>query len=156
MILSIKHVNLCSNTTGVQILWTTTEFTCVFHSMRQCSWKVLVKVELTVIWPLDRFWPWNRSRGPQNTFQVSVRISASPRTVWAPQIQKVIECLASIIKFMIFRNLNFWIFKKPLTVIWTLKFFESFPDWSDPKRVCPYIQSGSRNRFAKSTMCVYP
>ena len=109
-----------------------------------------------MIWPLDRFRSWNRSRGLQNTFQVSVRTSASPRAVCAPQIQKVLECLASIIKFMIFRNLNFWIFKKPLTVIWTLKFFESFPDWSDPKRVCPYQLWGSRNPFWKSYICLRP
>ena len=108
-----------------------------------------------MIWPLDRFRSWNRSRGLQNTFQVSVRTSASPRAVCAPQIQKVLECLASIIKFMIFRNLNFWIFKKPLTVIWTLKFFESFPDWSDPKRVCLYQLWGSRNPFWKSHTYVY-
>ena len=109
-----------------------------------------------MVWPLDRFRSWNRSRGLQNTFQVSVRTSASPRAVCAPQIQKVLECLASIIKFMIFRNLNFWIFKKPLTVIWTLKFFESFPDWSDPKRVCPYQLWGSRNPFWKSHICLRP
>ena len=108
-----------------------------------------------MIWPLDRFWPWNRSRGLQNTFQASVRTSASPRTVCAPQIQKILECLASIIKFMIFRNLNFWIFKKPLTVIWTLKFFESFPDWSDPKRVYPCQVCGSRNTFCKSPMWLH-
>ena len=109
-----------------------------------------------MIWPLDRFRSWNRSRGLQNTFQVSVRTSASPRTVCAPQIQKVLECLASIIKFMIFRNLNFWIFKKPLTVIWTLKFFESFPDWSDPKRVCLYQPWGSRNPCWKPNICLRP
>ena len=49
MILSIKHVNLCSNTTGVQILWTSTEFTCVFRSMMQYSKNGPLKVELTVI-----------------------------------------------------------------------------------------------------------
>ena len=109
-----------------------------------------------MIWPLDRLWPLNRSRGLQNTFQVSVRISASPRTVCEPQIQKVIECLASVIKFMVFRNLNFWIFKKPLTVILTVKFIESFPDWSDPKRVCPYQLWVSNNPLWKSHIWLRP
>ena len=50
MILSIRHVKLCSNTTWTQNLRTTTEFTCVFHSMIQCAFsshKWLEKVELT-------------------------------------------------------------------------------------------------------------
>ena len=38
----------------------------------------------------------------------------------------------------------------------TVKCFEPFPDWSDTKRVCPYVYWGSRNRLVKSTMCLYP
>ena len=49
MVLSFKHVNLCSNTTGTQILCTLTEFECVFLSMLECNWNPPVKVKVTVI-----------------------------------------------------------------------------------------------------------
>ena len=40
--------------------------------------------------------------------------------------------------------------------ILTVKNFEPFPDWSDPKRICPYVYCESRNRLVKSTICLYP
>ena len=36
-----------------------------------------------------------------------------------------------------------------------INFFESFRDWSDPKRVCTCTSCRSRNRLAKSTMCLH-
>ena len=53
-------------------------------------------------------------------------------------------------KIMIFREIEIkgagGCYKLILTVI----FLKSFPDWSDPKRVCPYQVCGSRNTFFKS------
>ena len=34
-------------------------------------------------------------------------------------------------------------------------FFKSLPDWSDPKRVCPYKPCGSSNSLCKSHMWLY-
>ena len=51
-----------------------------------------------------------------------------------------------------FSKFEFLNIQKPLTVILTVKFFRSFPNWSDPKRVCPYQLCVSRNPFFKSHM----
>ena len=59
-------------------------------------------------------------------------------------------------KIMIFREIEIKRAEGCYKSIPTGNFFETFLDWSDPKRVCLYQLWGSRNPFSKSHICLRP
>ena len=100
------------------------------------------------------FRPCLRTRRLQIMFQASFRTYASPWTVCDTQIENMHYRLAQIIKIMIFGEIEIKSDGGCYKFISTGNFFEPFPNWSEPKRVCSYPHCGLRNRLALSATCL--
>ena len=68
------------------------------------------------------------------------------------QFRIFLNALPQSSKIMIFREIEIKRDGGCYKFIVTVIFLKSFPDWSVPKRVCPYQVCGSRNTFFKSPM----
>ena len=116
--------------------------------------RFLVKPPVQVL--LDRFWPQDRSRGLQIRFQTSLRTSSSPRNRLNTSNSENSSPPWPDRQNHDFREIKIKSDGGCYKPILTVNSFELFPDRSDPKRVCPYTWRGSRNRLAKSPMCLHP